>query len=98
MQLDITGQHLDITDALRQHLNKRMQRLNKHRETPLGHLRVVLQVNKNTHTCDMMTRYDSEEFVVQCSESDMYAAIDRAIDKLERQLRDAKTRKISRRH
>ncbi|MDM5147463.1 ribosome-associated translation inhibitor RaiA [Candidatus Persebacteraceae bacterium Df01] len=97
MQIDITGHHVEITDALRQHTIKLLERLNSHRETSLQNIRVVLQVSKNVNGCGIMTRYNQEEFVVNCQESDMYAAIDRAVEKMERQLQNAKGRKLARR-
>lgn len=96
MQIEITGHHLDITDALRAHVGRRLARINELR-TPQQHLHAVLNVNKKRHICDLMTRMDGEEFVSRGEDEDMYAAIDRAAEKMERQLQSAKGRKTSRR-
>lgn len=97
MQIDITGHHLNITDALRDRIHDRLARLNNHRATPISHIHVVLNVEKKRHICDLRTRLDSEEFVASSDDGDMYTAIDRAVDKMERQLQSSKGRKKSRR-
>lgn len=97
MQTEITGHHIEITEALRRHINKRLERLNERQDKMLSHVHVVLQVSKNSHQCDIMTRHEHEEFVAHNADDDMYVAIDRATDKMERQLHDAKGRKLSRR-
>lgn len=93
MQIDITGHHLDITAALRTHIDKRLGRLPRRHNPPPAHIHVVLSVVKKRHVCDLLTRIDNEEFVAQCDSSDMYVAIDRAVEKMERQLQSAKGRK-----
>ncbi len=95
MQIEITGHHIEITEALRARIGKRLGKINNHCRPPLQHMHVVLKVAKNQHVCDLMTRLGGEEFVVQCGGDDMYAAIDRAAEKMERQLQDAKGRKQS---
>lgn len=97
MQIDITGHQMDVTEALRGHVNKRLERLNQHQEPSLNHVHVVLEVAKNHHTCNMRTHSGRDEFVAHGEDSDLYSAIDRAADKMERQLREAKERRLSRR-
>ncbi|MGU9952279.1 MAG: ribosome hibernation-promoting factor, HPF/YfiA family [Gammaproteobacteria bacterium WSBS_2016_MAG_OTU1] len=97
MQIEITGHHLEITDALRQHIGKRLERLNQHQDSPLDYVHVVLEITKNTHQCDIKTHHGHDEFIAQGNDDDMYTAIDRAASKIERQLQNAKGRKIARR-
>ena len=97
MQIEITGQHLEITDALRAHVERRLTRAVGHRRPPPQYAHVVLHLDGKRHVCDLMTRLDGGEFVAQGADGDMYAAIDRAAEKLERQMHDAKERKTSHR-
>ena len=97
MQIDITGHHLELTDAIRQHINARLSRLGQHLDNPPDHVHVVLEVEKNAHRCDIKTHCGGEDFFAHGEDAVMYAAIDRAADKMERQLRDAKNKKLSRR-
>lgn len=97
MQIEITGHHVDITEALRARIGKRLGKINNHCRPPLQHMHVVLKVDNKRHVCDLLTRQDSEEFAAQSDGGDMYAAIDRAAEKMERQLQSAKGRKQARR-
>ena len=92
MQIEITGHHLEITDALRAHVDKRLLRINRRRNPPLAHMHAVLSVDKKRHICDLMTRVGADEFVARGEDEDMYSAIDRAVEKMERQLQTAKGR------
>lgn len=96
MQIDITGHQLDITDALRAHVERRLSRMDG-RSAMLRKVHVVLHVEHKRHICDIMTRLDGDEFVARADDGDMYAAIDGAADKMERQLQNAKGRKSPRR-
>ncbi|MGI9306777.1 MAG: ribosome hibernation-promoting factor, HPF/YfiA family [Gammaproteobacteria bacterium] len=98
MQIEITGHHLDITDALRLHIGKRLEKINARRSPPLQYMHAVLSVSKKRHSCGLLARLDSEEFSAQCDASDMYAAIDGAAEKMERQLQSAKGRRAARRN
>lgn len=96
MQIEITGHHLEITDALRAHVERRLSRIDGRRRV-LQNVHVVLNVDHKRHLCDLMTRLEGGEFVARGEDDDMYAAIDRAAEKMERQLHDAKERKTAHR-
>lgn len=98
MQIEITGHQMDVTEALRGHVNKRLTKLNQHQEPSLHHIHVVLEATKNRHSCNILTRNGHEEFVAHGEDADLYTAIDRAVDKMERQLRQDKERRLSRRN
>ena len=96
MQTDITGHHITITDALRGHVNKCLQRL-LNRQKMLHNVHVVLSVDNKHHICDIVTRMGQDEFVARGDDENMYSSIDRAVEKLERQMQSAQGRKNARR-
>lgn len=98
MQIEITGHHVEITEALRARIGKRLDKINAHCRPPQPHILAVLSVSKNRHMCDLTARRNGEEFVVRSDGADMYAAIDRAAEKMERRLQSAKGRERARRN
>jgi putative sigma-54 modulation protein len=91
MQLNITFRQMTSSDALREHTKERVERVNKYLDgTVEAH--VVLAVEKHVHHADITIH--SGRFVLRGKEKteDMYASVDLAMDKIERQLRRYKDR------
>jgi putative sigma-54 modulation protein len=85
MQISVTGQHIDVTPALREHVTQRLTRVNKH----FDHLidaHVVLEVIKLDHHAEATVSAAGKSFFAEATESDMYAAVDSMADKLDRQV------------
>ena len=76
MQLNITGNNVEITEALREFVTAKFAKLEQYFDR-INQVYVVLKVEKVTHTSDATLHVNG---------GDMYAAIDGLIDKLARQL------------
>lgn len=87
MQISITGRHMELTDALRDHTQARLEKLNA--EFPrLQSASVVLDVEKHRQMAEVVVHAPNHVVVDAKDEtSDMYASIDSAIDKATKQLR-----------
>jgi putative sigma-54 modulation protein len=93
----IQARHLELTDALRQHIEAKVESL--HGEGPrIVDAHVVLEVQKQQHRCEIVvTAANHVKFVVKHQSKDLYVSIDRSIDKLERLLRKHKNQVIQHR-
>jgi len=85
MQLNITGQNVEITDALREFLNTKFSKLEQYFER-INQVYIVLKVEKVTQIADATLHVNGGELHASAEGQDMYAAIDGLIDKLARQL------------
>lgn len=86
MQLSITGRHLTVTEALRNHITTKLMRLERHYDH-ITNVQVVLAVNKAVQTAEALVHAGhGNEIFADAEASDMYAAIDALSDKLDRQL------------
>ncbi|MEX0374069.1 ribosome hibernation-promoting factor, HPF/YfiA family [Spiribacter pallidus] len=85
MKIDITGQHLDITDALRGYVEEKFQRLERHFDNVVD-AHVMLRVEKNRHQAEATLALSGARLFAEATEDEMYAAIDALIDKLDRQV------------
>ena len=87
MDVSISGRHVDITDAMRDHAGARVKRLERH-GPPLTRLIATLTIEGERHTAEIIATVKRHGDVVAKSEThDMYRSIDEAIDKVDRQLR-----------
>ena len=86
MQLNITGRHLDVTDALREYVTTKITRLERHYDH-ITNVHVVLAVDKTVHAAEGIVRAGHHhEIFADAEADDLYAAIDKLADKLDRQL------------
>ena len=93
MKLNIRGNKMDITPAIKSYIEEKIGRLDKYLENP------------NNVTANVVTRVRGKDQIVEVTipikklilraeeaHSDLYAAIDLVSDKLERQIRKNKTK------
>ena len=86
MQLTITGRHLDVTDALRNYVNTKVARLERHYDH-ITNVQVVLAVDKTAQTAEAIVHAGhGQEIFADAEADDLYAAIDALSDKLDRQI------------
>jgi putative sigma-54 modulation protein len=86
MQIDLTGQHVDITPPLREYVNSKLERLTRHSAQVLD-IHVILSVEKLRHKAEATLRLNGGSVFADATEEDMYAAIDALTDKLDRQVK-----------
>ena len=95
MQLDITGQLIDLTDALQQHVRRKMRKLERH-SNEITYMHVVLNIEKHCHQAEATARVPGAELFANADAEDMYAAIDLLADKIDRQLLKNKEKNVAR--
>ncbi|MEZ0121922.1 MAG: ribosome-associated translation inhibitor RaiA [Candidatus Reddybacter sp.] len=85
MQLNISGHHLDITDAIHDYVTNKLTRLEHHNDK-ITSVSVILSVDKLVQKAEATIHASSSELFAHCENEDLYAAIDGLTDKLDRQL------------
>ena len=85
MNLNLTGNHLDVTPALRDYVVAKLDRITRHFDHVID-VNVVLAVDKLQHKAEVNLHTRGKDIHVEAIEADMYAAIDALIDKLDRQV------------
>ncbi|RMH22321.1 MAG: ribosome-associated translation inhibitor RaiA [Gammaproteobacteria bacterium] len=89
MQIDVTGQHIDVTPALRDHVANKFQKLKRHYDQ-VGIVHVVLKVEKLRQIAEATTQLEGNNFYAEAETEDMYGTIDALVSKLERQIQKHK--------
>ena len=96
MQINLSGHHVDITTPLRDYVNSKMERLERHFDQ-VTDIHVVLGVEKLRHKAEATMHISGGDIFADSVEENMYAAIDALVDKLDRQLKKHKE-KITNHH
>lgn len=85
MQLNISGHHVDVTDAIRDYVTSKFSRLEKHYDR-ITITNVILSVDKLVQKAEANVHVSGGELFADAEHEDLYAAIDSLVDKLDRQL------------
>lgn len=85
MQIDITGHHVDISDPIREYVNTKFNKLERHFDNVVD-VHVVLTVEKLQRKAEATFKVSGATLFADAVNEDMYAAIDALIDKLDRQV------------
>ena len=85
MQINITGNHVELTDALRDYVNEKLTRLERHYDN-ITNVQVILSIEKERHQATCTLHAAGADLHAAAQNGDMYAAIDALSDKLNRQL------------
>ena len=85
MQLSISGHHVDVTDALKSYVEEKLQKLERHYDH-ITNAHVILTVEKIQQRAEATLHISGAELFADANCDDMYAAIDKLTDKLDRQI------------
>lgn len=95
MNIQITGHHVEITPALREHLAGKLNRV-KHHFDQVVEVKAVFSVERNIQKASLRLHAVGHDFYAEDAQESLYAAIDLAVDKLDKQV--LKQRKKSYEH
>lgn len=93
MKLNIRGNKIEITDAMKKHIESKLAKLDKYFENPDDiKASIVVRVKDLQQIVEVTVPTSKYTLRAEESHEDFYAAIDLMVDKLERQIRKNKTR------
>lgn len=90
MNLKISGHHLELTPALREYVQNKLERIKRHFENVID-VSVILSVDslpekEKRQRAEINLHLRGKDLHVESEAQDMYAAIDLLMDKLDRQV------------
>ncbi len=85
MNLHMTGHHLEITPSIRDYVNTKMIRINRHFDHVID-VNMILSVEKLRQKVEANVHLSGKDIFAESENDDMYAAIDLLVDKLDRQI------------
>ncbi len=85
MQLSVTGHHIELTDALRDYVKEKIQRIERHFDH-VTNVHVILSVERHQQKAEATVHVSGADVFAYDVKDDMYAAIDGLVDKLDRQI------------
>ena len=95
MNITITGKDLQATEAIKDYVAKKVERIEKYFADNLEDMEVnvTIRLEKTAQIAEMYVSVKSDVYKAVTEDRDLYASIDKDIDILEGQIRKAKTKK-----
>jgi putative sigma-54 modulation protein len=92
MDMTVTGRHVDVTPAIREYAEKKLEQIGIDFPRILS-AHYILEVDKFRHIAELVLQCGNH-ITIEAREvsEDLYASIDRVVDKVERQMRKYKTK------
>ncbi len=92
MNIKIMGRNIEVTDAMKDYIEKKLERLEKF-EGKNTDVTVTCGVEREDQIVEIQVNKDGDFIRIEEKNPDLYASIDLAIDKVERQMRKGKERR-----
>ena len=96
MNIIITGRHLEVTDALKTYVEKKIKRFDRYL-TNISEANVTLTVEKYRHKAEVLLKVNGVLIQAEAITGDVYSSIDEVAEKLERQTKKYKEKLVSHR-
>ncbi|MDO9310347.1 MAG: ribosome-associated translation inhibitor RaiA [Nitrosomonas sp.] len=97
MNLKLTGNHVEITDAMREYVISKIGKITRHFDHVID-VSVILSVEKLKQKAEANVHVRGKDIFVETDSEDMYASIDSLVDKLDRQILKHKEKNLERRN
>ena len=96
MQVQFTARHMELTEALKSHTQAKLEKLKRYMDL-IVEAQVTLSVEKYRHKAEITIKGKKTTVWGMEVSGDMYQSIDKVFEKLEKQLRRKKDRRIAKR-
>jgi putative sigma-54 modulation protein len=94
MQIHITARHLELTPALSDYVQKKLERVARHFQAVMR-AQVVLAVEKHRHIAEVVTHANGHhDFRAKEESVDLYAAVDLVAEKLHKHMARQKDKRV----
>jgi putative sigma-54 modulation protein len=85
MNLNITGHHIEVTPAIRDYVTGKLDRVIRHFDNVTS-VHVILSVEKLQQKAEVTLHVKGKDIFADAVDADLYASIDKLVDKLDRQV------------
>ena len=96
MKFEYTGRHVEVTPALRRHVEEHFSKLDQIFNDSTARAHIIIEVEKNRHMGEVLLHWREHTLTARDVNADMYQALSRAISKIEKQAVKLKKKIIDR--
>lgn len=86
MKFEYTGRHIEVTPALRTHVEEHFERLDHLFDGNNSKAHIIIEVERGKHRSEIIVKWHDQVLTATTSVSDMYKSLSQTIDKIEKQV------------
>lgn len=94
MKFEYTGRHMEVTPALRTHVENHFKKFDHLFGTNNAKAQVVIEVEKGRHRSEIIIKWREQVLAANSTVSDMYKSLTKTIEKIEKQALKLKNKVI----
>src|SRR4029079_3579340 len=98
MKIEYTGRHIEVTPALKAHVDEHFRRISHLFDGKATKAHVVIEVERNRHRSEIVVYWRNDVLTAATTLSDMYKSLSQAIAKIEKQALRLKDKVIDKSH
>jgi putative sigma-54 modulation protein len=98
MKFEITGRHLEVTPALKSHVEDQFTKIDHIFEGKPAKAHVIIEVERGRHRSEIVINWRNEALTAVSTNSDMYQSLSQTVGKIEKQARKLKDKVIDKSH
>lgn len=89
--INVTGRHVQVTDSMKDYALEKISKIERFMNRIID-VNVIMDIQKLDHRVEIILKAGNLKITSQASSQDMYASIDKAVNKLEAQIRRYKSK------
>lgn len=89
--IQITGRHFEVTDSMKEYIFEKISKIERLTDHIID-VNIIMEVQKLDHFVEIVLKIGSTKISSQARTTDMYASINKAVEKIESQLRRYKSK------
>ena len=98
MNIEITGRHIEVTPAIKSHIEDHFDKIEHIFDGKASKAHVIIEVERGMSRSEVIINWRSDVLTAETNVSDMYQSISQTIDKIEKQARRLKDKIIDKAH
>ena len=98
MKFEYTGRHIDVTPAIKGHVEEHFEKIGHLFPREDNHAHVIIEVERGLHRSEMVVKWRNQVLTATSVEEDMYQSLSHTISKIEKQALRLKNKIIDKSH
>lgn len=98
MRIEVTGRHVEVTPAIKSHVENELKKLSSMFPDDAALAHFVVEVEKNRQKAEVVLTLGERTLTANIADKDLYLAITRVVQKIEKQALRLKEKRVDRRH
>jgi ribosome hibernation promoting factor len=98
MRFEYTGRHIEVTPALRSHVEDHFKRIRHLFNGNSAKAHVIIEVERGRHRSEIIVNWRRDVLTAASTQQDMYRSLSQTIAKIEKQVLKLKNKKVDKSH